>query len=59
MKMERIKSSETSALKAQTPGDYPKDAIRHVEDVVRIKFMKVHLVGFTIQYIMMHGQYNV
>ena len=24
MKMERIESSETSALKAQTPGDYPK-----------------------------------
>ena len=29
MKMERIVSSETSALKAQTPGDYPKDTIRH------------------------------
>ena len=28
MKMERIVSSETSALKAQTPGDYPKDTIR-------------------------------
>ena len=24
MKMERIESSETPALKAQTPGDYPK-----------------------------------
>ena len=24
MKMERIESSETSALKAQSPGDYPK-----------------------------------
>ena len=29
MKMERIERSETSALKAQTPGDYPKDTIRH------------------------------
>ena len=29
MKMERIESSEMSALKAQTPGDYPKDTIRH------------------------------
>ena len=28
MKMERIESSEMSALKAQTPGDYPKDTIR-------------------------------
>ena len=29
MKMERLVSSETSALKGQTPGDYPKDTIRH------------------------------
>ena len=27
--MERIESSETSALKAQTPGDYPKHTIRY------------------------------
>ena len=27
--MERIERSETSALKAQTPGDYPKNTIRH------------------------------
>ena len=29
MKMELLVSSETSALKAHTPGDYPKDTIRH------------------------------
>ena len=29
MKMELLVSSETSALKAQTPGDYTKDARRH------------------------------
>ena len=29
MKMELLVSSETSALKAQTPEDYPKDTIRH------------------------------
>ena len=29
MKMERIESSKTSALKAQMPGDYPKNTIRH------------------------------
>ena len=29
MKMELLVSSETSALKAQAPGDYPKDTIRH------------------------------
>ena len=28
MKMERRESSETSALKAQTPGDYPKNTVR-------------------------------
>ena len=30
MKMKRIVSSETSELKDQTPGDYPKDTIRQV-----------------------------
>ena len=30
MKMERIGSPETSALKALTPGDYPKNAIRQM-----------------------------
>ena len=29
MKIELIESSETSALKAQTPGDYPENTIRH------------------------------
>ena len=29
MKMERIEISEMSALKAQTPGDYTKNTIRH------------------------------
>jgi hypothetical protein len=29
MKMERLVCSETSALKAQTPRDYPKDTVRH------------------------------
>ena len=30
MKMEQVVSSETSALKAQMLGDYPKDAIWHL-----------------------------
>ena len=29
MKVERIGSSEMSAVKAQTPGDYPKNTMRH------------------------------
>ena len=33
MQMERIESSETSALKAQAPGDYPKDTVRCVQCV--------------------------
>ena len=31
MKMELLVSSETSALKAQTPGDYPEDTIRQAD----------------------------
>ena len=37
MKMERIASSETSALKAQKPGDYPKDTIRHSTHLENLK----------------------
>jgi hypothetical protein len=32
---------------------------KHVEEVIRIKFKKVHLIGSIIQFIMMHGQYNM
>jgi hypothetical protein len=31
MKMEQKESSETSAYKIQTPGNYPKENIRHTE----------------------------
>ena len=31
----------------------------YVEDVFRIKFKKVHLVGFIVQFITMHSQYNI
>ena len=33
--------------------------MKHVEDVIIIKLTKVHLVGFIIQFIMTHGQYNI
>ena len=32
---------------------------KHVQDVIRIKLKKVHLVGFIMQFITMHGQYNI
>ena len=35
-KTERIESFETSALKAQTPGDHPKNAIRDIFAVFSI-----------------------
>jgi hypothetical protein len=31
MKMERTECSETSAFKLQTPGNYPKESIQHLE----------------------------
>ena len=51
MKMERIKSSETSALKAQTPGGYPKKthntAFTHGEILKsrRLKSQQPHING--------------
>ena len=32
---------------------------KHVQDVIRIIFTEVHLVGFIVQFNMMHGQYNI
>ena len=32
---------------------------KHVEDVIGIKLKKVHFFGFIIQFIMLHGQYNI
>jgi hypothetical protein len=32
---------------------------KHVQDVIITKFKKVHLVGFIIQFITMHGQHNI
>jgi len=31
MKMELIEGSETSAIRTQTPGNYPKENILHIE----------------------------
>ena len=46
MKMERIESSETLALKAQTPGDHPKNTIRHSTHGENLK--SIHLALPTI-----------
>ena len=43
MKMELPVSSETSALKAQTPGDYPKDTIQHSTRGENLKSRKTGL----------------
>jgi accessory gene regulator protein AgrB len=31
MKMEQTECSETSAFKLQTPGNYPKESVQHIE----------------------------
>ena len=50
MKMEPIVSSETSAIRTQTPGNYPKRNNLHVESYSKNKFEKlVHLIGFIIR----------
>ena len=41
------------------PEDEQLASSKHVVDVIRIKFKKVQLVGFIIQFIMRHGQYNI
>ena len=43
-KMERIESNETSALKAQTPGGYPKNTIRNKERSLVMRYVVENLV---------------
>ena len=45
--MERIASSEKSALKAQTPGDYPKDTIRYSTHGERLKSRLTYKLSVT------------
>jgi len=42
MKMELIEGSETSAIRTQTPGNYPKENIFHTNIVEKIK--KIHIL---------------
>jgi len=37
MKMELIEGSETSAIRTQTPGNYPKENILHIEQGETLK----------------------
>jgi len=37
MKMKLIEGSETSAIRTQTPGNYPKENILHIEQGERLK----------------------
>jgi len=47
MKMEQIVSSETSVIRTQTPGNYPKRNNLHLEhgESLRTRFMKLLPVG--------------
>jgi hypothetical protein len=48
MKMERIKSSETSAYKKQTPGNHPQENIQHYEHGESLKSRIWCLVADTL-----------
>ena len=40
MKMELIEGSETSAIRTQTPGNYPKENVLHIEHSESLKIKK-------------------
>ena len=42
MKMELIEGSETSAIRTQTPGNYPKENILHIEHSESLK-LRIHI----------------
>ena len=50
MKMEPIVSSETSAIRTQTPGNYPKRNNLHLEhgESLRTSFVYLYLVRFCV-----------
>ena len=50
MKMEPIVSFETSAIKSQTPGNYPKRNKLHLQhgESLKRKFLVVYLIHFSI-----------
>jgi len=41
MKMELIEGSETSAIRTQTPGNYPKENMLHIEHGGSLKSTKI------------------
>ena len=53
-----IKSKNACSVKLP-PEDEQLAYSKHVEDVIRIKLNKVHIVGFVIRFITMHCQYNI
>jgi len=44
MKMEQIEGSETSAIRTQTPGNYPKENILHIEHGESLKSRTISFV---------------
>ena len=75
MKMERIARSETSALKAQTPGYYPEDTTRHsthgeslkssgsvfflIDDFRSFILRNVTLVQLTLLYLIIYSGFYI
>ena len=44
MKMELIEGSETSTIRTQTPGNYPKENILHIEHGKSLKSRNYHQI---------------
>jgi len=47
MKMELIEGSETSAIRTQMPGNYPKENVLHIEHGESLK-SRIHLLCLTL-----------
>ena len=53
--MERIESSETSALKVQTTGDYPENTIRHSTHGGSLKSRYLFVLSCIHKYVHLRG----
>jgi hypothetical protein len=49
--MEQIECSETSAYKIQTPGNYPKEGIQHLEHGKSLKSRKENISFAIVNYL--------
>jgi hypothetical protein len=60
MKMEQTECSETSAYKPQTPGNYPKESIQHLEpgESLKSRILKITPTGFDYQMLIIRALFD-